>query len=103
MNLAFYNGLFKSPLRPPFSKGGNGGISANALLEKEIIEKSGSNFQKAKVLPQMKLLEQSQITNHGSSCQTRTEVFHIQARVNFPDQFSPLKINQSYVDLATHR
>jgi hypothetical protein len=78
--MAFLN----PPSAPLFQRGGTGGIFANALLEKEIIEKSGSNFQKAKVLPQMKLLERSQITNHGSSCQTHTEVLYIQALVFFP-------------------
>jgi hypothetical protein len=36
MNLAFLNGLLKSPLRPPFSKGGNGGISADAFPKRKM-------------------------------------------------------------------
>jgi hypothetical protein len=50
MNLAFLNGPLKSPLHPPFSKGGWRGDFCRCLAQKEDVEKYGGSFQKAKAL-----------------------------------------------------
>jgi hypothetical protein len=39
---SFRNDLLKSPLRPPFFKGGNGGISGDASLKKKMFRNMGA-------------------------------------------------------------